>query len=100
MVVDKNQKNFFKVVCADWTRLIFSNTPEEAVSKALQDVVNKKGEKAHLSFFISAEEYKIEDPELFLYETSFVLSDLGYFKLSKNLSSLSDFFLDKGKNPH
>jgi hypothetical protein len=35
-----------------------------------------------------------------VFYTASVLNDLGYFKLAKDLEYLSDFFLDKGENPH
>ncbi len=41
-----------------------------------------------------------KDYETQVFHTSSILNDIGYFKLAKDLESLSDFFLDKGENPH
>ena len=42
----------------------------------------------------------IHEIETSIFRTSAILNDLGYFKLAKDLESLSDFFLDKGENSH
>ncbi len=51
-------------------------------------------------FIMSVDFLDKKDYETQVFYTSSILNDIGYFKLAKDLESLSDFFLDKGENPH
>ena len=69
-------------------------------SKGLKNILKKYGQNTNLSFIISVDLIKESEIETRLFMTSNVLADLGHFKLAEELDSMSDFFLDKGKNPH
>lgn len=95
---EKSQDNFYLVTCADLECVVLASSPEEASCTALKNIFNKKGSNTNLSFIISVN--LIKDKEIFFFKTSVVLNDLGHFKLAKDFEEMSDFFLDKGKNPH
>lgn len=94
----KTSNVIFTVKCSDWSINVEASSFSEACSKGLELMISRIGANLNLSFIICAEN-KI-DNEMEIFETSSVLADLGFFKLSKNLSELSDFLLDKGENPH
>jgi len=88
----------FTVKCSDWSVDIEASSFSEACSKGLELMISRIGSNLNLSFIICAENKISKEIEIF--DTSLVLADVGFFNLSKNLSELSDFFLDKGENPH
>ena len=94
------QDKFYLVICADIECMILANSFEEAAANGLKKILNKLGLKTNLSFLISVDLINNHEIETSIFRTSSVLNDLGYFKLAKDLESLSDFFLDKGENPH
>jgi hypothetical protein len=97
---EKSQDDFYLVTCADLECMVLASSPEEASCKALKNIINKKGSNTNLSFIISVNLIKDKEKEIFFFKTSAVLNDLGYFKLAKDFEEMSDFFLDRGKNPH
>jgi len=97
---DKCQDNFYLVICADIECMILANSFEEAATNGLKKILNKLGVKTNLSFLLSVDLINNHEIETSLFQTSSVLNDLGYFKLAKDLESLSAFFLDKGENTH
>ena len=99
MSEDQSLKKVYRVGSADWNIEVLSYNEQEAASIGLQNVLNKTGKKTNLSFLIEVEE-NIYGSELHLFKTSSVLADIGFFKLAEEFSRMSDFFLDKGKNPH
>jgi len=99
MSEDQSLKKVYRVGSADWNTEVSSYSEQEAASIGLQNVLNKTGKKTNLSFLIEVEE-NIYGSELHLFKTSSVLADIGFFKLAEEFSRMSDFFLDKGKNPH
>jgi len=80
--------------------MILANSFEEAAANGLKKILNKLGLKTNLSFLISVDLINNHEIETSIFRTSSILNDLGYFKLAKDLESLSDFFLDKGENTH
>lgn len=96
----ESQLEFYLVKCSDVECMILANSFEEAVNLGLKNILKNKGKSANLSFITSVDLIKNSEIETNIFMTSKVLADLGYFKLAKELESLSDFFLDKGKNPH
>lgn len=92
-------KKVYKVGSANWNMQILSHNEQEAASMGLQSILKINKKDTQLSFVISVEE-DILNAELYLFETSMILANIGYFKLSEEIASLSDFFLDKGKNSH
>jgi hypothetical protein len=96
----ENQEKFYRIKCADWEYMTLAENVEEAASKALKNVIDLKGENCNLSFSMCVEEIGDSVIHLDFMYVPKVLEDIGLFKLSNELSSLSDFFLDKGKNPH
>ena len=95
-----SQEYFYLVTCADLECMVLSSSPEEASCLGLKNMLNKKGSDTNLSYIISVDHINKLKNETFIFYTSNVLNDLGHFKLAKDLESLSDFFLDKGENPH
>jgi len=96
----ENQDKFYLVKCSDLECMVLSDSYESAASIGLGKILKNRGSETNLSFILSVdlvEDYEIKTE---IFSTSAVLNDLGYFKLSKDLANLSDFFLDKGKNPH
>ena len=98
--VFESQEHFYLVTCADLECMVLANSPEEASSLGLKNILNKKGQETNLSFITSVDFINKKENETFVFYTASVLNDLGYFKLAKDLEYLSDFFLDKGENPH
>ena len=96
----ESQECFYLVTCADLECMVLSTSPEEASGIGLKNILNKKGANTNLSLIISVDYINKHRNETFVFYTSSVLNDLGYFKLAKDLESLSDFFLDKGENSH
>jgi len=96
----ESQDNFYIVKCSDLECIVLADCYENAVCYGLKNILNKKGSKTNLSFLISVDLIEKYEIDTRIFYTSDILNDLGYFKLAENLASLSDFFLDKGKNPH
>jgi len=95
---EKSQDYFYRVSSSDWECMVLAKNDIEACEKALLEVL--KDEKVNLSFIAKIDKilnYNIKVSFIYIPE---ILHDLGFFELSKNLSNLSDFFLDKRKNPH
>jgi hypothetical protein len=80
--------------------MVLAENIDEAASKALKEVLELKGKNTSLSFTMCVEEIADEKINLDFVYVPKILEDIGLFNLSNELSSLSDFFLDKGKNPH
>ena len=96
----ESQDNFYIVKCSDIDCMVLADSFENAVCHGLKKILKEKGELTNLSFIISVDLIKDSNHETNLFYTSDILNDLGYFKLAQDLDSLSDFFLDKGKNLH
>lgn len=90
----------YKISCADWETVVEDENSKSACSKALKNMLEKHGPKLNVGFWMHIETLNSRDQDYEFIDVSSVFADLGCFKLSKNLSELSDFFLDKGKNPH
>jgi len=80
--------------------MVLSDSYENAASIGLNKILKNRGSETNLSFILSVDLIDNYEIKTHVFYTSAVLNDLGYFKLSKDLANLSDFFLDKGKNPH
>lgn len=101
MVKDmESQDDFYIVKLSDLECMVLASSFEEAASNGMEKIINNKGQNTNLSFWMSVDKIKKYEIETCLFYTPVILNDLGYFKLSKDLENLSDFFLDKGKNPH
>lgn len=96
----ESQDYFYLVKCSDLECMVLSSSFEEAASQGLQNIIKKYGKSTNLSFWLSVDYIKEYEIETKIFYTPNVLNDLGHFKLAKDLSCLSDFFLDKGENPH
>ena len=96
----ESQENFYLVRCADLQIMVLSLSFEEAACEGLKNILLKNGENTNLSLIISVDKIKDPENETEVFYTSVILNDIGYFKLASSLESLSDFFLDKGENPH
>ncbi len=94
------QDNFYIVTCADMECGVLASSFEEAANAGLKNIITKNGSKTNLSFLISVDLIKNREIETSIFNTANVLNDIGYFKLAKDLETMRDFFLDKGKNPH
>ena len=97
---DESQENFYLVTCADLECVVLAASPEEASCLGLKNILKHKGLNTNLSLIISVDFISKHKNETFVFYTASVLNDIGHFKLAKDLESLSDFFLDKGENPH
>ena len=97
---DKCQDNFYLVMCADIECMVLASSFQEAANNGLKNIIKKFNSEANLSFLISVDLINNHEIETSIFHTSSILNDLGYFKLAKDLESLSDFFLDKGENSH
>lgn len=96
----ESQDNFYLVKCSDLECMVLSTSFEEAACQGLKDMIKINGTCTNLSFWLSVDHIKEYEIDTNVFYTPKVLNDLGYFKLAKDLASLSDFFLDKGENPH
>lgn len=96
----ESQDNFYLVKCSDLECMVLSNSFEEAACQGLKNIIKINGTSTNMSFWLSVDQIKEYEIETNVFYTPKVLNDLGYFKLAKDLSSLSDFFLDKGENSH
>lgn len=97
---EESQESFYLVTCADLECMVLATSPEDASYIGLKNILNKKGINTNLSLIISVDFISKHKNETFVFYTTSVLNDLGYFKLAKDLEYLSDFFLDKGENSH
>jgi len=96
----ESQDDFYIVKCSDLDCIVLADSYENAVCYGLKTILKEKGSETNLSFIMSVDLIKDYEYETKLFYTADVLNDLGHFKLAENLANLSDFFLDKGKNPH
>jgi len=96
----ESQDNFYLIKCSDLETVVLADSYENAICYGLKNILNKYGSATNLSFIMSADRIQDSEIETKIFYTPDVLNDLGYFKLAEDLSSLSDFFLDKGENPH
>lgn len=97
--MDKNQEVSYSVSSSDWTENVSADCFLSAAVKGLKSQIGKNKEKTNLSFIISVEKQDDLEKEMDVFYTSEILAELGLHQLSKELSQISDFFLDKGKNP-
>lgn len=91
----KSQDKYFRIKCSDWEYMVLAENIDEAASKALKEVLELKGKNTSLSFTMCVEEIADEKINLDFVYVPKILEDIGLFNLSNELSSLSDFFLDK-----
>jgi len=96
----ESQDDFYLVKCADLDCMVLADSFENAVCYGLKKILKEKGSETNLSFIIGVDLVKNYDFETRIFKTADILNDLGHFKLAENLACLSDFFLDKGENPH
>ena len=96
----ESQDNFYIVKCADLDCVVLADSYENAVCYGLKNILKERGSETNLSFIIGVDLVKNSECDTKIFYTPDVLNDLGYFKLAKDLECLSDFFLDKGENPH
>ena len=93
---DKCQDNFYLVMCADIECMVLASSFQEAANNGLKNIIKKYSSEANLSFLISVDLINNHEIETSIFTTSTNLTDIGYFKLAKDLETMSDFFLDKG----
>ncbi len=93
---DKCQDNFYLVICADIECMVLAGSFQEAANNGLKNIIKKYSSEANLSFLISVDLINNHEVETAIFTTSTILTDIGYFKLAKDLETMSDFFLDKG----
>lgn len=93
---DKCQDKFYLVMCADMECMVLASSFQEAANDGLKNIIKKYGSKTNLSFLISVDLINNHEIETLIFTTSTILTDIGYFKLAKDLETMSDFFLDKG----
>ena len=93
---DKCQDNFYLVMCADIECMVLASSFQEAANNGLKNIIKKFSSEANLSFLISVDLINNHEIETSIFSTSTILTDIGYFKLAKDLETMSDFFLDKG----
>ena len=96
----ESQDYFYLVTCADLECVVLSSSFEEAACSGLKKILEEKKSETNLSFIMSVDLGGRRIIKKQVFYTSSILNDVGYFKLAKDLESLSDFFLDKGENPH
>jgi hypothetical protein len=96
----ESQENFYIIRFSDSECVVLSNSYEEAACIGLKKIIQSFGNRTNLSFWLSVDNIDSRNIETNLFYAPKVLHDIGYFNLAKNLANLSDFFLDKGKNPH
>ena len=97
---EESQEDFYLVECADWQSIILSCSYAEAATIALKEVIEKLGKNTKLSLLMNIKKVNDSDDKIEFLHVPEVLTDLGHYKLAKDLSSLSSFFLDKGETLH
>ncbi len=95
---EKSQDLFYRISCSDWQYMTLAESYTDACTIAFKEILKDKNN--NISFIACVDELKDESIERYFIYVPEILQDLGYYKLSKELSNLSDFFLDKRKNPH
>jgi hypothetical protein len=96
----KSLEQFYIVKSSNLECIVLANSFEEAVNMGIKKILKSHGKNTNLSFLISVDKIDEIDIETRIFETVVVLADLGLFKLAEDFRRMSDFFLDKGKNPH
>ena len=96
----KSQDNFYLVKCSDLECMVLEDSYENAACYGLNNIIKKYKSETNLSFMISVDLIKDYEIDTRIFYTPSILNDLGHFKLAQDLANLSDFFLDKGENPH
>lgn len=95
---EKSQEVFYRISCSDWEYVALAETVVDACTKAFKEIL--KDTNNNISFIACVDKIKKDTIEKEFIYVPEILQDLGYFKLSKELSNLSDFFLDKRENSH
>lgn len=95
---EKSQDLFYRISCSDWQYMTLAESYVDACTIAFKEILKDKNN--NISFIACVDEINNESIKRNFIYVPEILQDLGYYKLSKELSNLSDFFLDKRKNPH
>lgn len=95
---EKSQEVFYRITCSDWQFMTLAESYIDACAAAFKEILKDKN--SNVSFVAYVDEIKNNSIKRNFIYVPEILQDLGYYKLSKELSMLSDFFLDKRKNPH
>ena len=95
---EKSQELFYRISCSDWQYMALAESSIDACTIAFKEILKDKNN--NISFVACVDEIKNESIDRQFIYVPEILQDLGYYKLAKELSNLSDFFLDKRKNPH
>jgi len=94
---DESQDKFYRVACSNHETMVLASSFEEAASSGLLAILNKFKEDTNVSMAVVVDRIDDTCMETELFEITKVLENIGFFNLSKKLSFLSDFLLDKGK---
>lgn len=95
---EKSQDYFFRVCLSDQETIVLSNNHEDAASLGVTNILKKYKKNTNLSLCVVVDKINEDSFETELFDVSYVLENIGYFSLSKKISELSDFLLDKAKN--
>ena len=90
----ENQDSFYRISCADWEYICLADSHYEASVIAIKKMIKMKGNKLNISFTLISDKILDLDIEREFFYCPLVLSDAGFKEVAKNLSDLSDFFLD------
>jgi len=96
--VDKSQDKFYRVCCSNHETVVLAPSFEEAASNGLLSILDKFKNNTNVSLAVVVDRIDETSLETEIFEITKVLENIGFFSLSKKISSLSDFLLDKSKN--
>lgn len=93
----KSQLHFYRVAMSDCETMVLSSSFEEAAATGLTNMLDKFKKDTNISFAVIVDKIQEESFETEVFSTCTILDNIGYFSLSKKISSLSEFLLDKSK---
>lgn len=93
----ESHENFYHVCLSNHETIVLATNYDEAASIGVQNILKEFGENTNVSMAVTVSKIDETLNEIEIIPFSKVLEDVGLFSLSKKITSISDFLLDKSK---
>tara|TARA_A100001515_G_scaffold114207_2_gene95639 strand:+ start:1185 stop:1490 length:306 start_codon:yes stop_codon:yes gene_type:complete len=93
----ENQEKFYRVSFSNHETIVLASSHDEAAAQGLSATLKKFKKETNISLAVVVD--RIDDDSLSteVFEISKILDNIGYFSLSKKISYIRDFLLDKSR---
>lgn len=92
----ESQDFFYKVALSDIETVVLCKNHSEAAATGVEKIVKNFGKNTNISFSVVVEKIDDHQENIEIFDVSQVMEDIGMFSLSKKISDIRDYFLDKG----